>query len=158
MDIEIINQDILLAKEPFIAHQCKCTGVTGKGVAEAIFNKWPEANDYQRSTHGAFGSIKIHKVEDHKWIINMFSQYNSGKGFSNVSRDQPKVRETKFIQCLGDVIKKVPEIFKGDIAIPYLIGCNLGGGDWNNYLRYLENANSDLVHNHGIRLVLYKYP
>ena len=46
MSVTIIKDNILNAKEKYIAHQCNCVTKYGKGLSKAIFDKYPYSNIY----------------------------------------------------------------------------------------------------------------
>jgi len=134
--IEIKIGDLLLADEQYIAHQCNCLTDSAGGIAYYIFKKWIYSDDYtKRKLSGTIdisGSIKIHGDGKHKrFIINMFSQIYPGS---------PRYKETlesreKLFQETLDKILEIPNLTS--IAFPYKIGCGLGGGNWENYLKML---------------------
>ena len=72
----------------------------------------------------------------------MFAQFYPGTpGFPDSNKDGYLARENYFKQCL-DKISKIKDI--KSIAFPYLIGCGIAGGNWNNYLdMILEFAESN---------------
>ena len=39
MYLQIVNGDLLNAKEPYIVHQCNCTSTNAKALAHFIFTK-----------------------------------------------------------------------------------------------------------------------
>lgn len=132
MSIEIIQGDILLTKIKCIVHQCNCVTTTSKGLANAIFNKYKEANDYKTHKHGKPGTIHIHNI-DNKIIINMFAQRYPGRSRSD---GQKTYREMLFQKCLDQIGQSS---ISREIAFPYKIGCGLAGGNWKNYLKMISN-------------------
>lgn len=125
-----LGGNILEAKEYMIAHQCNCISTSGKGLAKLIFEKYPEADIYvNRIKIDKPGTNKIIETKGKK-IINMFGQYNPGKGYG---KENKTIRLMWFKSCL-DLL----EIKKGEsIAMPYLIGCGLAGGNWKKYSELL---------------------
>lgn len=162
--IKIVEGNILNSPDTFIAHQCNCTGKYVGGVAAAIFEKWPSANDNIRSTQGKFGTIKIHKVEKKKFVVNMFSQYHSGGLDELFGKDSAQDRMLRFYDALfimHRTLKYKTErlIFKDlplTISFPYLIGCGIAGGDWEAYFSMLEGF-SNVIENQGGQVTLYKF-
>lgn len=150
---EVVNGNLLDAKETFIVHQCNCVGETAGGVARVIFEKWPEANDYIRHTHGQEGTIKVHKVEKEKYVVNMFSQFLPG-GMSE--KDGPERRLKAFIACITELaLLEQQENLPHTFAFPYFIGCSIAGGDWKKYEMML-NIFAYLIKSRGGKVVLYK--
>lgn len=136
--------DILEAEETIIAHQCNCVTTTGKGLAKVLFDAYPEANVYKnRREHDTPGTNKVIKTGN-KTIVNMFAQFKPGKP-SGV--DNKKTRLMFFESCLNQI-----DIKAGDrIAMPYLIGCDLAGGNWTNYYSTLSNW----AESNDVTVVLY---
>lgn len=126
--IEIINADILKAKEDIIVHQVNCQGVMGAGLALAIKNKYPLCYKKYREAcvtnnpEDLLGKIQILKMPDGKIIINMFSQLKYGRNSRQTNYDV-------MMTCL-DKVYKYAKINNLTVAIPYRIGCGLGGGSW----------------------------
>ena len=129
--IEIVNGDLLEAKENLIVHQVNCFGVMGAGVAKQIKEKWPEvydgyyelckANSHYRTE--LLGCVYWKCVGYNKYIGCLFGQYglsNNGKR----ATDYPSLKEG---------LLKVRDFSEGgrcSVAMPYGIGCGLAGGDW----------------------------
>lgn len=145
--MRIIEGDILTSPARFIAHQCKCQDARGSGVADAIFRKWPKADDYARHTHGSMGTIHLHEVAENKVIINMFAQYSSGVGnLILYPQDAPAYREEAFQMCLDAIRRHL--LLTGEeptISFPYKIGCMAAGGDWERYELMLRNFEAGLL-------------
>ena len=69
-----------------------------------------------------FGTALICQVSDYKYIANVFGQNTFGQGL-----------QTDY-DMLKNALKEVHDFAKENnlsVAIPYKIGCGLGGGDWN---------------------------
>lgn len=130
-NIDIVNGDIVNAKEDIIIHQVNCKNAMGSGVARALFEKWyavkSEYHNYCELCFSAgitskdlLGHILPVKVSD-KIIINCFSQENFG-GDGKQYTDYNAIEK-----CFS----KINELYPNNtIAIPYLYGCGLGGGNW----------------------------
>ena len=135
--IEIID-DLLTTDIQYIAHQCNCLTQHSAGTAKRIFDEFPYSNVYKnRTIPSELGTIKIcGNGKDQRFIVNMFAQYYPGRAkFPNGSKDNPTLRINAFKECLRKV-EKLPGLLQ--IAFPYKIGCNLGGGDWSKYKQMLE--------------------
>lgn len=125
--IQIIDGDVLKAKETYIAHQVNCCGVMGKGVALQIRYEYPDVyRRYQNyceehQMKELLGRILLIPTSDGKVICNLFGQerYGSNKQFTDLSA---------LARCFEQLDKIVPANEK--IAMPYLIGCGNGGGCW----------------------------
>lgn len=122
--INIINGNILDAKEDIIVHQVNCKGIMGGGVARQLANQYKDLekeysqfcknynNDYERLK----GSVVFYRQG--KTICNMFSQ----KENFNTDYESMKL-------ALNN-IKKFAIANGYSIAIPYKIGCGIANGDW----------------------------
>lgn len=118
--------DLLTATETIIAHQVNCYGVAG-GLAGVIFAKWPEAErEYQgrisqtNPRQDLLGTCQLAETKDGRVIANIFGQYHPGA-------------DTKYDaleQALVDLAKRSEDMHVNDIALPFKIGCGIGGGDW----------------------------
>jgi O-acetyl-ADP-ribose deacetylase (regulator of RNase III) len=153
--LEIIDGNLLTAKEKFIAHQCNCLSKTAGGIAQAIFDKYPYANTYATRTEPNIpNTIEIlGNGKDERFVINMYSQYYPGAPKYPLSlKDGTRAREKFFYQCLLR-ISKISNL--ESIAFPYLIGCGLGGGIWEVYLGNLTFFANHLE-KQNIKVVLYR--
>lgn len=143
----IVKGDLLKAKETYIAHQVNCCGVMGKGLALQIRYEYPEVyRRYQNyceehRIRDLIGRILLIPTDSGKVICNLFGQeyYGIGRRYTDVSALK---------RCFQKLSKIVPTYEK--IAMPYMIGCDNGGGDWETVYNLIQTEFS----NHDI--VLYK--
>lgn len=130
--------NILDAEEEYIIHQCNCVTVEAAGLAFFLFKKYPYANDYARRRFtqkmDTPGTIKIHGDNMKRKVINAFSQFLPG-GPNMGNKDSENQRESYFQSCLEEILKI--EDLKS-IAFPYTIGCGIAGGNWDHYLKMIE--------------------
>lgn len=128
MDIEVINANILTAKEDIIVQQVNCQGVMGAGLALAIKKKYPMVyTKYMAVCNNAnpndlLGRVQSVHTTDHKIIINMFSQLNYGRGKKQTDYEAMK-------RCFYKIYLYA-KLNNLTVAIPYNIGCGLAGGNW----------------------------
>ena len=128
--IKIINGDVTEAKENVIIHQVNCQGKMGSGVALAIKNKFPEAYDKymyacnKYSPNFLLCNVVTAKGNGYKKIYNCFNQLNYGYD-GKLYTDYRAFFET-FLRVLDES--------KCDIAMPYKMGCDRGGADWDNII------------------------
>lgn len=130
MPIIIKEGNLLDTTCKHIAHQVNCRGVMGSGVAKAIRQKYPEVyrkyvglcNEYLASK--LIGSAIPCRTSTDKVIWNLFAQdnYGYGKQYTNYNA---------FQRCLANIVQWFPKSDPACIAMPYMIGCGRGGGDWN---------------------------
>lgn len=124
--IKLLRENLLHATERTIAHQVNCYGAAG-GLAGAIFHKWPEAEkEYQsliaqtQSRQNLLGTCQLVRTKDGNLLANLFGQYQPGAD----------TRYDALEQALLDLASQLEGSSEHDIAIPYKIGCGIGGGDW----------------------------
>lgn len=127
-------------KSVIVCHQVNCMGVMGAGLAKQVRDKFPEVfraymskcaacNEYP---HGNLGHVQFCSVinEAGYIIANIFGQLSYGAG--RVNTDYDAVR-------MG--LNRVSTAFPySTIRIPYMMGCGLGGGDWNIVLDIIEGT------------------
>lgn len=140
------NGDILNATENIIAHQANCIGKMGAGLALAIKRKYPKCHNPYVSICNKLGSnllgtIQMLEVDSNKYVCNLFGQNEIyGKKPTNY-----RALESSF-NLLYDYAKT--NLLT--VAIPYKIGCGLGGGDWT----IVENIIREIFNDYDI--VVYK--
>jgi O-acetyl-ADP-ribose deacetylase (regulator of RNase III) len=139
--IETIDGDVTEVDCDVILHQVNCKGVMGSGVALTIKQKYPEVyNEYVnfvKKNIGAssklLGSVQLCKTTEGKYVANLFSQ--DGYGYKGKYTDYDALRKG-----LG----KLNELCKGKtIALPYKMGSDRGGGDWNKVLGIIIECLTD---------------
>lgn len=139
-----------------IAHQVNCKGVMGSGLALQIKNKYPKVfEEYRRFCKvipetQLLGLSLVIPTYDNKVVINVFGQYNFGRGQCHTNYDAfSKSMETAIVLCKKlhkDHIK---------IGIPYKIASDRAGGDWNVIQEILADIENK---NHGyVEFVIHKY-
>lgn len=162
MPVDIIQGDILLSKEKYIAHQCNATTNQAGGLAYYIFKQYPYANIYASRPHpykpvgpNFPGNIAIFgDGKESRFVINMIAQYYPGNSMMPTSLlDGISARETYFRKCLA-AMAKINNI--ESIAFPHKIGCGLAGGDWDEYLSMIQYFSAKINISQNVRVVLYK--
>lgn len=125
MSVKIIDGDLFNTNAKYICHQVNCQGRMGSGVAKIIRSRFPEAfGEYKDvcSKGQARLGLTQYVSSKSKVIINMFAQERygyDGKRYTSYKA---------FEMCLEDIHRSVP--IGSVIAMPYKIGCGLGGGNW----------------------------
>mmetsp|Transcript_47599 Transcript_47599/g.108488 ORF Transcript_47599/g.108488 Transcript_47599/m.108488 type:complete len:260 (-) Transcript_47599:302-1081(-) len=146
---EIVG-DILFAKEQYVCHQCNCVSKSAKGLAQALFSKYPWADVYRdRSAKPVPGTIDVRQGDGPK-VINLFGQVTPGKPRGR--HDSKTRREEYFAEGLR-AISKLDDL--SSIAFPYSVGCGLAGGDWPQYQRMLQTFATGLP---DVQVVVYRLP
>lgn len=136
--IHIKYGDVLLAGETCICHQVNCMGVMGSGVAKQIRARWPDVYTHYKTMCDAIqpaallGFAQMVDIGNGRHVCNLFGQLNYGRdksAYTNVH----KLRDA----CVRAIANSKP----GDsFAMPYRIGCGLGGGDWGKVLDMLTEV------------------
>ncbi len=133
--ITTINKDILTVEKGAIVHFCNCLGAMG-GLAGAIVCKWPIVKEsyltYLKSKdHAVFalGEIDIVRVDKPLWVINAFTQYDYGSG-----------RHTEYAAVIKVLQNVRKEAISLDVYLPWMVGCGLGGGNWDIVNKIVEEV------------------
>lgn len=127
--MKYIKGDIIKAFEnndiDVILHQCNCVKGHGKGIAQTLFQKYPEINIPYISFYK--GDYKPIYLRDNKWIINMYTQFYPGPPVNE--GDSFKIRMEWLKECLkrisysfGDLTVGMPLIASGLAADKNLKG------------------------------------
>lgn len=144
--IPVINGDIFESGADIIAHQVNCQGVMGSGVAKQVREKYPSvfkaykmscdiAKDHTDRLLGSVQYVCINPGEKpEKHIVNLFAQDKFGYD-GNCYTDY---------EALEKCLKKLNEGAKGKtVAIPFLMACHRGGGDWDIVSRMIMDTLTD---------------
>lgn len=134
MSLIHIQGDLLTIHTTYIVHQCNCLSTKPKGLAEKIFANFPWSDCYSNGQLKEPGTILLGgNGITQRYVVNFLSQYYAGK---SRAKDTAAQREIWFSQCLNSLLAILKP---GDsVAFPHNIGCNLAGGNWNNYSKLLE--------------------
>ena len=143
--IKHIKCDIFESGADIICHQVNCQGVMNSGIAKQVRERYPWVyqeykklcDDQKRQCNtplGRWQPVRIDPLNMNKYIINIFAQERygyDGKCYTNYYA----VRV-----CLEEIART---IHNRTIAIPYLMGCCRGGGDWNVVYKMIEEVFAD---------------
>lgn len=138
--VKIVNGDLIGASAKYICHQVNCQGVMGSGVAKQIRARWPVVfsrykkvcDDYSDNREHLLGQVQGVRISENKIIVNIFGQLQFGKDGSEY---------TSFEALQQGCLEIAGCVKPGDtIAMPYRIGCGLGGGDWGKVLDMLTDV------------------
>lgn len=159
MPVKVIDGDLFDTKANYICHQVNCQGKMGSGVAKQIREKFPTVYEWYKfkcdegrrtmkecgfDKSPLLGQVQIVYKKDYlvgdydidpQAICNLFSQdqygYN-GRQYTDYAA---------FEKCLLQLKRMIPA---GEtIAMPYKIGCGLGGGNWDIVLGIITRVLSD---------------
>lgn len=160
--VAVIVGDLLQSSEPIIAQQCNCVTVKSHGLSETIAARFPYADCYKMrraksrntaavpATPGTIQALGPLKGDAGPLVVCMFAQWAPGKPgafrkyYTSDYEDTEKDRAWWFQLCLNEIIAGGIT----SIAMPYLIGCGLAGGEWAAYEKMLEQSE--------LKVTLYK--
>lgn len=163
--IKYVNGDLFTSDADVICHQVNCQGVMGSGVAKQVREKYPTVYQYYKAlcdndkkvmaTHGLTKTTLLGRAQvvpkkdyfvdeyqDKQKIANLFAQEFYGYD-GNCYTDYDALRRA---------LAFINERFRGkSVAMPYLMGCHRGGGDWSVVTKIIEDTLTDC------EVILYKY-
>lgn len=150
--IKVVYGDLMHSTEDIIVHQVNCKGVMGSGVAKQIKANFPEVfNEYRghAQSHDSdelLGTAQfVFSPSKNKIIANVFGQDSFGAS-------RRRTFESALIWGLIKV-KEFAEDNNMSVAMPYNIGCALGGGDWDTVYEGVQAVFSDFDRD----VVLYQF-
>lgn len=147
--VKIIHKDLLKSDCNFIVHQVNCQGKMNKGIASQVAKRFPHVTScYKEKVKNAkennislLGQIQVVSIcgKGNQYLVNLFGQDRYGNGkqtdLTAVRRGLLKVRQ-------------LAEPYNLSVAIPYHMGCGLGGERWENIYPIIEdifgNTNIDV--------------
>ena len=148
-EIPIVNGDIFESNAQIIVHQVNCQGVMGSGIAKQVKLKFPEVfakyktvcSNAKKSSDLLGGVLPV-RVSEHQQIANLFAQDRYGYDGN---------RYTDY-DALQRCLDTLATIGRGkSIAIPYMMSCARGGGDWNKVSQMIADTLSES------KVTFYKY-
>lgn len=145
--IKHIKCDIFESGADIICHQVNCQGAMNSGVAKQVREKYPEVyRQYRRwcedmnFSKALLGKMQFVNVSDGKMIINLFAQHKYGYDGDCYTDYEALEKTLTIVDAMAH---------KATIAIPYLMGCHRGGGDWNIVYTMIEkifkNSENDVL-------------
>lgn len=148
--VKIVNGDLLDAEERLIIHQVNCQGKMNSGVAKAIREKWGQVfRDYKSLTEHVvpselLGTTQVVGIGNKQAVVNMFSQDDYGYDGERYTSYEA------FYRCLVRV-ERIARRYNLSVALPYNIGCDRGGANWNIIYTMIE----EVFKNHTQPIVIY---
>ena len=148
-DILVIEKDLSCSQQNIIGHQVNCMGVMGAGVALSIRNNYRQAYlDYLNKCQtiedktDLLGLCQMVEVDTHKYVANIFGQFTYGRKGTHT--------QLKYVEEGLNKLKEFAIENNYSISLPYKMGCNLGGEDWDNIKTLIQRVFID------IPIVFYK--
>ena len=139
------------SRSVIIAHQCNCCAVMGRGLALQVKTRYPDAYSSDMAYHWPVpvGQPNVEKLgdfsfayvpQDGRWIFNLYGQFRYGHSQQHTDYDalfKALVKAKNWcIEMEREGKTQIPKI----LAVPYLMGSDRGGGDWNVVHALLEDA------------------
>lgn len=136
-----------------VCHQVNCKGVMGAGLAKQVKQKFPIVFQHYADKcrlieygNGGLGDVQFCSViaEEGYILANVFGQDGYGRGKCNTDYD-----------ALHKAFTTIAMSFPNStIRIPYLMGCGLGGGNWD----IVTNIIEETLINKGVDVEIWKLP
>lgn len=182
-NLEIKMGNVVNAEETIVSHQANCVrDKAAKGAAQAMFNKYPDADVYmQRKASGRPidrpGSVSLHlDAAGNVRVANLYGQFRAQPPGETTpgsvseemqqdpmwlqyhEQDTAESRKIWFQECLDNLAKALLELpsAKRSIALPWMIGCGMAGGSWDEYqaIIYAWAASLERM---DVRIALYQF-
>lgn len=141
-----------------VCHQVNCKGVMGAGLAKQIRERHPsvyraykeKCELIQNGVMEGLGNVQYCSViPDAGYIVvNVFGQDSYGRNRQYTDYDALR-------KALEKVSESVRDVFRGYVVrIPFLMGCGMAGGDWNEVSKIIEETLVDK----GINVEIWSLP
>lgn len=135
--MKTITGNLLEIRHGTILHQVNCRGVTG-GLAGALQRQYPAAfTNYFALCTKYDEADNFGRVDEWHASLTLSILHLFGQNFPGANTEMPRVRKA--------LEKLILLPLREPIYAPYLMGCGLGGGDWNEYLPALTAVFPDII-------------
>lgn len=140
--IKVVSGDLLTAEEDIIVHQVNCQSKMNSGVAKQIREKYPQAyEEYMKLKNkpSKLGEVWITMIKNEhecKYIAHLFGQLNYGY-------DGKRYTNYEALYSGLEYVKNQAKQFNKTVAIPYKIGSDRGGADWDIVYKMIESIFKD---------------
>ena len=138
-----------------IAHVTNCKQVMGSGVALQVKKLYPYAYKAYMRAAPVLGNISFAGVEGKrgKIVFNLNAQYNYGND------GRRHLNYEAFYKCLNDlrnefgfIDKEFSDFSIDTLGIPYKMGCDRAGGNWNIVTAMIDEVLSPVVNVVAVKL------
>lgn len=160
--IHIIDGNLLTAEGiNIIGHQANCRKTMGAGIALQIKQMFPEAYQadmsfpFERNERLGKCSYGISKTQQ-KIIFNLYGQDDYGKYREQTDYESSyKALEDALHQMFQevDVLEQRYKKFKAKVGFPFMMACDLAGGNWETVYGIFEKMSS----HYNRDIYLYRY-
>ena len=151
--IKHIKCDIFESGADIICHQVNCQGIMGSGIAKQVKEKYPKVyTEYKKWCDIYSPKTLLGKTQ----FVGTSVEYNTSfLGIFNIFGQETFGYDGKCYTdytALYKCFEKVRDsLYKSEteakhnytIAIPYLMACHRGGGDWNIVYKMIEEVFAD---------------
>lgn len=149
--------NLLDAPQICIAHQVNCQGVMGSGVAKAIKEKYPKVYEHYKglcdikTSKELLGtSQEVYCKIGERTVINLFGQ--QFYGYDGCCYTSYVALTTALDGAFKLVVSENRNYDNPlEIAVPYKMGCDRGGGDW----KIVSEILDELSYKHGVDVYIY---
>jgi len=128
MPVVVKHGNILDFTERYMMHQCNRRTTYAKGLAAAIFAKWPVTDTYKGRIERTPQDMDVIRIQPGQSIVNAYIQEDKGK-----AKDEREYEDR--LQTLSRVLHMLRHGFSDatEVAIPWNMGCGLAGGNVEDY-------------------------
>ena len=155
--------DLLKSDCTIIMHQANCFKTMGSGIAKGIASLYPEAYNVDRSHPGdpvdRYGTFTSVTAENGVTIANLYGQYDFGFHLKynkkQLEKNYQRLEEAMdkfFTYAKLSQTNKYNKINISKVGVPYKMGSDRAGGDWNVIRDIIERQSNK----HGIDVYIYK--
>lgn len=115
----------------FLLHVANCQGKFASGVAKEIREVFPKAYDAYYNKWQIWGKLELGSISRCGGVVNLHAQKNYGYDGNRY------LNYGALASCLSKAYHQIAFLNAGsettadiNIGIPYLMGCDRAGGDW----------------------------
>lgn len=135
--IKTVVGNLLDAEENVIVHQVNCQGKMASGIAKQIREKHPNVYEQymklfnENTPDKLIGKTQAVSINNGRYVINLFSQLNygyDGKRYTSYDAIFDGLKHIKTVAVENNL----------SIAIPYKLGSDRGGADWDVVYKMIE--------------------
>lgn len=150
--LQTIAVDVFDFDLDVVMHQANCKNTMGSGIAGFIKKRYPEAYRADTALDMSLGEVRLGHftwswVDQNKFrIVNLYGQdnYAGRDAFGNYSGNFTQVWALeKATRSFLDSIKDSEDLTKLRIGVPYKIGCDRAGGDWDEVSKMFDTIAKD---------------
>ena len=125
-----------------ICHICNDQNTMGSGVARSLYEKWNKVKSryhkhctfFHERKANVLGSVNLVEVTPTIYVANMIAQHMVGVD----ENGNPPIRYDALIECLR-IVREFVFLNKDTIHIPYKMGADRAGGDWDIIEKIIKN-------------------